>query len=182
MQDATTRTCRRCKVERPLTAFYIEAERRQATRRGRTTISERHCRYCQQEKMAAARAPRQAIADTAKRESGCVDCGLRPEILQVLEFDHRDDEPKLFDVSDRMTSGNLEDLKREIAKCDVVCANCHRIRTVKRNQFGATFGGQRVTPSQILRDKAKGLAHIWDATHVDITSRRIEHLHQPGLF
>ena len=175
-----TRTCRRCKVERPLSAFYVEAEAREAARKGRSVI--KHCRYCQQEKTLIARAPRQAIVDAVKREKGCADCGLHPEVLQVLEFDHRDDEKKLFDVSDRMTSGNIEDLKREIAKCDVVCANCHRIRTVTRNQFGATFGGRRIVPSQVLRDKANGLAHIWDATHTDLTSRTLANMHQPGLF
>jgi len=180
MSDAT-RVCRRCKTSRPLKDFYIEAERRQAIRRNRG-VCERPCRYCQQEKTLAARAPRQALVDAVKLESGCTDCGLRPEVLQVLEFDHRDDERKLFDVSDRMTSGNIEDLKREIAKCDVVCANCHRIRTVKRKQFGATFGGRRVIKSQVLRDKANGLAHIWDATQVDMTSRTVANLHQPGLF
>ena len=179
MQDVT-RTCRRCKVSRPLADFYIEAEARALARRGRPAL--KHCRHCQRDDMMARRAPRQAIADEAKRKSGCVDCGLRPEVLQVLEFDHREDEEKLFDVSDRMTSGNLDDLRREIAKCDVVCANCHRIRTVKRNQFGATFGGRRVVRSQILRDNANGLAHIWNATHVDLSARRVENLHQPGLF
>lgn len=181
MSDST-RTCRRCKTTRPLADFYIEAEKRQAIRRGRTTVCERPCRYCQQEKTLALRAPRQAIVDEVKRESGCVDCGLHPEVLQVLEFDHRQDETKLFDVSDRMTSGSLEDLKREIAKCDVVCANCHRVRTVKQNQFGATFGGSRVTVSQILRDKANGLSHLWDATRTDVTSRSVVNLHQTALF
>lgn len=85
-------------------------------------------------------------------------------------------------VIHRMTSGNIEDLKREIAKCDIVCANCHRIRTVTKNQFGATFGGRRVAPRQILRDRANGLSHIWDAIHTDLTSMKLENLHQPGLF
>ena len=99
----STRTCKRCEITRPLTDFYIEAEARELARRGRAAL--RHCRYCQQEKMAARRAPRQALVDEAKRISGCVDCGLHPEILQVLEFDHREDEVKCFDVSDRMHRG-----------------------------------------------------------------------------
>lgn len=111
-----------------------------------------------------------------------MDCGLRPEILQVLEFDHREDEEKCFDISDRMTSGSLEDLRREIAKCDIVCANCHRIRTVKRKQFGAPFGGQRVMKNQILKDNANGLGHLWDPMTVDVTSGAAMHRNQLSLF
>ena len=182
MQNTTTRTCRRCKVERPLDDFYIAAERRQATRRGRTTICERPCRHCQRQKMAELREPRQAISDAAKLASGCMDCGLRPEILQVLEFDHRENEEKLFDISDRMTSGTIESLRAEIAKCDVVCANCHRIRTITRKQFGAEFGSQRVMKNQILKDNAAGLGHLWDPMHVDVTSHSAAHRNQLALF
>ena len=35
---------------------------------------------------------------------------------------------KLFNVGTRI-GNNLQSVLREIAKCDVVCANCHRVRT-----------------------------------------------------
>lgn len=61
----------------------------------------------------------------------CVDCG--EDDIVVLEFDHLRD--KLMNVSVIGREGySLDKLKREIAKCDVVCANCHRRRTAK--QFG----------------------------------------------
>lgn len=63
-------------------------------------------------------------------ESGCVDCGETD--IRVLEFDHKGD--KEFNVSSLMRMNSLEKLKNEIAKCEVVCANHHRIRTAK--QFG----------------------------------------------
>jgi hypothetical protein len=55
----------------------------------------------------------------------CVDCG-NDEIV-VLEFDHRGD--KEANVGDLMRSGNLATVQREVAKCDVRCANCHRRKT-----------------------------------------------------
>ncbi len=65
------------------------------------------------------------------RENSCVDCGERD--IVVLEFDHLRD--KVMDVSALSREGySLVKLKQEIAKCDVVCANCHRRRTAK--QFG----------------------------------------------
>jgi hypothetical protein len=61
----------------------------------------------------------------------CLDCGEAD--IVVLEFDHQRD--KLFNVSVLCREGySLEKLKQEIAKCEVVCANCHRRRTAK--QFG----------------------------------------------
>ena len=36
---------------------------------------------------------------------------------------------KLFEVGDKIGSYSLKKLFKEIKKCDVICANCHRIRT-----------------------------------------------------
>lgn len=58
----------------------------------------------------------------------CVDCGESDPV--VLEFDHVRGE-KLFTISDfsRVTY-SLNKVKREIEKCDVRCANCHRRKHV----------------------------------------------------
>jgi len=59
----------------------------------------------------------------------CVDCGiLYPPY--VMDFDHARGE-KEFQISPKITY-SLKRLKEEIEKCDVVCANCHRIRSHKR--------------------------------------------------
>ena len=61
----------------------------------------------------------------------CVDCGETD--LRVLEFDHREDEVKLAEVT--LLSSSLAAWHRveaEIAKCDVRCANCHRRKTAER--------------------------------------------------
>lgn len=56
-----------------------------------------------------------------------MDCGKRYPSY-VMDFDHR--ESKIRDVS-RMVSLGLGEatVLAEIAKCDVVCSNCHRERT-----------------------------------------------------
>lgn len=66
----------------------------------------------------------------ALRDRPCADCGKRFTPV-VMEFDHRDASKKRFDVAHswcRSVRGILE----EAAKCDVVCRNCHRRRTVTR--------------------------------------------------
>lgn len=62
----------------------------------------------------------------------CRDCGIQYPSY-VMDFDHRDDSEKLDDVS-RFTLFTKKKLLAEIAKCDVVCSNCHRERTYQRRQ------------------------------------------------
>lgn len=63
--------------------------------------------------------------------SGCVDCGETNVV--VLEFDHIDPSGKEYNVADLLRrSGSAEKLIKEIEKCQVRCANCHRIRTEKQ--------------------------------------------------
>ena len=63
----------------------------------------------------------------------CVDC--QESDPRVLEFDHRDPATKRAPVSVLVAEGyGLDAIAQEIAKCDVRCANCHRIRT--REQSG----------------------------------------------
>jgi hypothetical protein len=58
----------------------------------------------------------------------CVDCGESDPL--VLEFDHV--KGKSFDIGAGLPDRNWESILREIAKCEVVCANCHRRRTAGR--------------------------------------------------
>lgn len=61
----------------------------------------------------------------------CVDCGESDPL--VLEFDHLGD--KSFNIADGMRRRSWETVLAEIAKCEVVCANCHRRRTALRGGF-----------------------------------------------
>jgi ubiquinone/menaquinone biosynthesis C-methylase UbiE len=65
------------------------------------------------------------------KERPCADCGGEFPYY-VMDFDHRDGESKLFDVSKGMLSLGRAKVLAEIDKCDVICANCHRIRTATR--------------------------------------------------
>jgi len=49
-----------------------------------------------------------------------------------MDFDHIRGKKK-FQIG--LQFGNaFKTLEKEIAKCDIVCANCHRVRTYKRKQ------------------------------------------------
>jgi len=69
------------------------------------------------------------------REHPCADCAETDPV--VLDFDHLPGSEKRFDVG-RAVSGSTRSwasILREIEKCDVVCANCHRRRTAARAGF-----------------------------------------------
>lgn len=68
-----------------------------------------------------------------KLERGCVDCGYSAHAA-ALDFDHMPGTAKLFSIGQTGATCARAKLLAEIAKCEVVCANCHRIRTVSRGQ------------------------------------------------
>lgn len=63
----------------------------------------------------------------------CTDCGdTYPPYC--MDFDHRDPAQKSFVISSQQTCSEKLFLA-EVAKCDIICANCHRIRTHKDTAY-----------------------------------------------
>jgi len=61
----------------------------------------------------------------------CISCGESNPV--VLEFDHRDPKEKKFNISDGVRRCSTTDMiMDEIDKCDILCCNCHRVRTAKQ--------------------------------------------------
>lgn len=63
---------------------------------------------------------------------GCADCGYNKHPA-ALDFDHLPGTVKVRDIKSGQQLGWVA-LLEEIAKCEVVCANCHRIRTSERRR------------------------------------------------
>lgn len=69
-----------------------------------------------------------AYIDGVKGTKPCADCGISYPPY-VMQFDHIVD-GKRGNVADMARSGfSIENLQAEIAKCELVCANCHAERT-----------------------------------------------------
>lgn len=67
----------------------------------------------------------------ALKEVPCADCG-ESHPYYVMDFDHVRGE-KLAGVGAMLATGySMQALLDEIDKCEVVCANCHRVRTFAR--------------------------------------------------
>jgi hypothetical protein len=74
-----------------------------------------------------------AYVSEIKQETPCADCNKNYPSY-VMDFDHLDGKDKLGIVSYFCTTGRVGAMKKEISKCEVVCANCHRERTHARLQ------------------------------------------------
>lgn len=63
-----------------------------------------------------------------KSQLSCFDCGL-PFLNKpwLCDFHHREPENKHFELS-QVGSYSIEKILEEVAKCDPLCANCHRTR------------------------------------------------------
>jgi hypothetical protein len=64
----------------------------------------------------------------------CVDCSGKFHPIQ-MDFHHRDESTKLFPVGNAITKYGRERILEEITKCDLICANCHRLRHLDREVY-----------------------------------------------
>jgi hypothetical protein len=71
-----------------------------------------------------------------KMGKSCVDCGLMctEDNFPAFNWDHRPGSDKVCSVSQLVARTSKRDrLLAEISKCDLRCANCHRVMTWRRN-------------------------------------------------
>lgn len=86
--------------------------------------------YCENARQKR-KAKRMALGEY-KVQQGCMDCGYAAH-PDALQFDHVRGE-KLFNVA-QGAHRSQKLLEAEIAKCDIVCANCHAVRTASRREW-----------------------------------------------
>lgn len=116
-KDGRQSHCRKCNSERAK-AYY---------RRNR----KHHLKVVKEGNARRKRENQRRLLELLSHES-CSDCGEQDPV--VLDFDHVRGR-KIKAVSKMVVDGNSWDtILKEIAKCEVRCANCHRRKTAK--QFG----------------------------------------------
>lgn len=70
----------------------------------------------------------------------CTDCGNSFPTC-CMDFDHRLGTVKSYNVASMFAHHyNKELILKELDKCDLVCANCHRIRTRDRRKGSGKYG------------------------------------------
>lgn len=131
-----TKLCRGCQTEKPLSGFHRRGENGTQAKCKECSIAARIEYYRNNRAKESARNLRghQRFAEwrrSLKEGKPCSDCG---EVFHfaAMQWDHRPDEDKHFDVANGRPS--RAKVLAEIAKCDLVCANCHAVRTYERRQ------------------------------------------------
>lgn len=145
MKTNQLQRCPKCDTEKPEDAF-------QPSRWGKPG---QYCRFCSQGadakyrmsgrgRYARRRSHRKAwtrrktavkpLLDAIKLAVGCVDCGYDRH-AEALDFDHLPGTRKLFNIGAWAgLSVGWDEIFAELKKCEVVCANCHRVRTCQRRK------------------------------------------------
>jgi hypothetical protein len=82
------------------------------------------CKTCKQETQNIRSRGNRKEVNAFKETLVCLRCGISDP--RVLEFHHPDPTQKEYNIGN-MFSYSLEKIHSEIAKCNVLCANCHKI-------------------------------------------------------
>lgn len=95
------------------------------------------CKECDKAEVKARLAEARGWITKLKSEVACKDCGgiFPPE---CMDFDHVRGKKRFSLGSSYALKLKWETVAKEIEKCDLVCANCHRIRTTRRRQNAET--------------------------------------------
>lgn len=118
--------CGDCSETLPLSSFYKNV--------GMADGHLSRCKTCVVVRYGPGRAERarrdRVYFQQIKITRGCADCGFSAHPA-ALDFDHLPGTTKRYRIC-TMAGMRRDLIDAEIAKCEVVCANCHRIRTSKR--------------------------------------------------
>lgn len=133
-----TKKCGNCHIEKQSNEYYIRKLKK-------STILQPNCISCTkkyhiehykankdkylQNKLAWKKVAYDKINNLKSKP--CTDCEntFPPE---AMDFDHIQDN-KEYEIARLVVSNSMTKALAEIAKCELVCANCHRIRTKKRH-------------------------------------------------
>ncbi len=133
---ASIKTCKKCKSDRPVEQFSLNKRRKDGRQdwckpcikvRDAENYIENKGRFAKWSKDRRLRVRTQVFEWLL--EHPCIECG--EDDIIVLEFDHRTQTTKRFDVMSATHGHSWKTILEEIQKCDVLCANCHKRRTAK---------------------------------------------------
>ena len=131
--------CTKCKKELPEIDFHKRGEKRNTKCKSceRETLQEYYQKnkykliiHARKWNIKQRKKLREIIAQI--KSVPCADCG-KSYPPHIMEFDHLPGQHKKFNVADMISKHpSIENLKKEIEKCEIVCSNCHADRTYKR--------------------------------------------------
>lgn len=161
VRDEPVRRCPKCAQDLPASSFSRAGDGYQHWCKScfRAYFRARGARHREQAAASRKERRRRAVERLLDvlRSTACADCG-EDEIL-VLEFDHHLGEKEANIANLLAAAARFERLERELARCEVVCANCHRRRTARR---AGTFRLTGVVPRSWTRAQERNQRFVLD--------------------
>lgn len=141
--------CTKCGIQKPISEFF--------TRDKQTGRLHAQCKMCYREHRASyyishyakyraayllrAKTRRERLRLEFRKNiygymstQACAQCGIAD--IRVLELDHLDPKTKRFTISQAVKLGySWNDVLAEIKKCQILCANCHKIKTAQQSNW-----------------------------------------------
>lgn len=117
--------CGECKVLKSFTEFTLRGKSRKGE-------YQNNCNDCRRLSNRKYKHHNSDLVKRRKMMKGCAQCGFKAEHSVQLDLDHII--PKRLGKSDRQainTSWSKKRLKEELSKVQVLCANCHRLKTYR---------------------------------------------------
>ena len=135
------KVCTKCEVEKPEIDFHIKRRSTgklhswckpcQRLARHRSYLKRRSYYLAKSKECRKQYVNRARDVVRALKCKPCTDCGQQFHFC-AMDFDHVKGTKKFMLSRFSHSKHGIEKLKVEAAKCDVVCSNCHRIRTHNR--------------------------------------------------
>lgn len=119
--NAKEKRCVRCEKTKPIAQFYLAGGKSDGNKYRR-----RYCSDCYDVTKQVRRKEMRVWFEEYKKTLKCKSCN--DSDFRVLEFHHKDKSDKDGDVSSSVSSARWSKVKimKEVKKCSVLCANCHR--------------------------------------------------------
>lgn len=123
---STEKYCPKCKTIKLIDDFYGRSNRKDKGG---------YCKKCSND-VTAERIVRIKIKMIQYNGGCCVECGLKLEDSHYSVFDFHHTDPKSKDPNfKRIKSQKWDVIKKEIDKCELLCANCHRIKHATQGEI-----------------------------------------------
>lgn len=130
--------CSSCEEEKPVSEFNTHKSRglQNECIECRSLYNRRHYLSNRYKYLTKAKENRRKLRSATKtylkeylETHHCVSCPESDPV--VLDFDHIDRSTKSFNIASAVGNKPLKEIIREIGKCQILCANCHRRKTAK---------------------------------------------------
>lgn len=157
MKYQELRICSKCKIEKSISEYGV----RRASKDGLMTMC-KECNRVKQRKQYKGnkkyyldrnrelRSLNREKYKKTKEGKPCSHCGgIFPQVC--MDYDHVDPSTKRMCVA-QMMGYSWKDIQKEIDKCELICSNCHRIKTYetsnRQEQHTITTGHKRLKPKR----------------------------------